>query len=96
MLVITVRFNVKRAHLKSFSTCVRRRARDTLAIEKDCCRLEICSGPENVEQIFLHEIYTDDAAFQARLISPHFLQFKSDTQDWLESSVVGRWDGPWD
>jgi (4S)-4-hydroxy-5-phosphonooxypentane-2,3-dione isomerase len=96
MLVITVRFNLKSAHCANFRARVRRQAQDTLAAEKDCHRFEICSSPENAEQIFLYEIYTDEAAFQAHLNSPHFLAFKSDTQDWIESSVVERWNGPWD
>jgi autoinducer 2-degrading protein len=96
MLVITVRFTLKGEHCMSFGARVRRQARDTLAAEKECHRFEICSGVENGKQIFLYEVYTDESAFQAHLSSPHFLAFKADTQNWVESAIVERWNGPWD
>jgi (4S)-4-hydroxy-5-phosphonooxypentane-2,3-dione isomerase len=95
MLVMTVHFKLKKEYCGSFRARVRTQAEGTLAAEKDCHRFEICSSLENAEQIILYEIYTDEAAFQAHLSSPHFLAFKSDTQDWIESSLVERWDGPW-
>jgi (4S)-4-hydroxy-5-phosphonooxypentane-2,3-dione isomerase len=96
MLVIAVRFKIKQEYFEKFSARVRRQAQDTLMAEKDCHRFEVSSGLQNTGGIFLYEIYTDESAFQLHLSSPHFVSFKADTHDWVESSVIERWNGPWD
>jgi quinol monooxygenase YgiN len=39
---------------------------------------------------FLYELYDDEAAIQAHLRSPHFLQMDAATAGWVESKVVRK------
>jgi quinol monooxygenase YgiN len=95
MLIVTVRFAVKKEHAAAFHARVRKQAADSLALEADCRHFDIAASIDDSSKIFLYEIYTDEAAFQDHLHSAHFLSFKADTQDWTESALVERWDGPW-
>jgi len=94
MLVVTVRFAVKKQHSAAFDARVRKQATDSLALEDDCHRFDIAASIDDPSKIFLYEIYADEAAFQDHLRSAHFLSFKADTQDWIETALVERWDGP--
>ena len=96
MFVITVRFSIKKEHSETFNARVRRQAADSRTAEKGCLRFDILSDPKDPTRIFLYEIYADEAAFEVHLTTPHFLSFKADTQDWVESAAVERWSGPWD
>ena len=95
MLIITVRFTVRPEHRDAFAARVRRQADDLLALEEDCHRFDVAAAVGDPNTLFLYEIYTDEAAFQAHLASAHFLSFKADTQDWIQDAQVERWDGPW-
>ena len=95
MLVVTVKFVAKPQHLEDFSARVRRQARESLEREPGCHRFDIASDTSDPARIFLYEIYSDQAAFDAHLATAHFKSFNADTLDWVESKSVERWDGPW-
>ena len=93
MLIVTVRFVVKEQHLPAFRQRMRQQASETLDREPGCRRFDI--GTDG-RKIFLYEIYDDAHAFDEHLVSAHFQSFNADTQDWIESKAVERWDGPWE
>ncbi|HVV27796.1 MAG TPA: putative quinol monooxygenase [Rhizomicrobium sp.] len=95
MLIITVRFVIKQQFLSAFNARMRQQARDSLDREPDCRRFDIGSDADDPRKVFLYEIYNDAAAFDLHLASAHFQTFNADTQDWIESKAVERWDGPW-
>jgi quinol monooxygenase YgiN len=41
-----------------------------------------------VGAFFLYELYDDQAAIAAHLLSPHFLEFDALTRDWVVGKVV--------
>ncbi|HEX4273367.1 MAG TPA: putative quinol monooxygenase [Rhizomicrobium sp.] len=96
MLIIVVRFIVKQQHLSLFNQRMRQQAKDSLEREPACRRFDIGSDATDPRKIFLYEIYDDAAAFDMHLASPHFQSFNAQTQDWIESKIVERWDGPWE
>lgn len=96
MLIITVRFVVKDQYLSAFNARMRQQAQDSLAREPGCHRFDIGADASDPRKIFLYEIYDDAGAFDVHLASPHFQAFNADTQDWIDSKVVERWDGPWE
>jgi quinol monooxygenase YgiN len=96
MLIITVRFAVKERHLSAFSARIRQQAAESLEREPGCRRFDIGADTADPRKIFLYEIYDDAKAFDAHLASAHFQSFNADTQEWIESKSVERWDGPWE
>jgi len=95
MLIIAVRFAVKAEFLEKFKARMAQQARDSLEREAECHRFDIASDPGDPHRIFLYEIYSDAAAFDAHLASAHFKSFNAETEGWISSKAVERWIGPW-
>ena len=94
MFAITVRFDVKPGHEGEFFERVRRQAADSLDREPGCTLFEVCRNPTNVADVFLYEVYTDEAAFAAHLTTSHFLAFDADVKTWVHDKVIEKWDRP--
>ena len=92
MFVITVRFDVKPGHETDFFERVQRQAKDSLEREPGCIQFDVCWNPQNPREVFLYEIYDDEAAFAAHLKTPHFLAFDADIRAWVNGKVVEKWE----
>jgi quinol monooxygenase YgiN len=92
MLAVTVRFHVRSGHGDEFFERVRRQAKDSLDREPACRLFDVCRSPQNPLEIFLYEIYDDEAAFASHLKMPHFLAFDADTAGWVEGKLVEKWE----
>ncbi len=67
MFAVTVLLEVDDRHLSEFMEAMRAQARNSLELEKDCRRFDICVDAGDRRRVFLYEIYTDKAAFDAHL-----------------------------
>jgi autoinducer 2-degrading protein len=94
MLAVTVRFQVAPAQAEAFFKRVLQQAKDTLEREEACTQFDVCRSLGNPAEVFLYEIYDDEAAFAAHLKTPHFLAFDADVRTWVRDKVVERWDRP--
>ena len=92
MLAITVRFHIEPLHETAFVERVQRQAKDTLDREPACRQFDVCRNPKNSREVFLYEIYDDEAAFAAHLKMPHFLAFDADVKTMVQDKVVEKWD----
>ena len=88
MLIVTVTFTVKPTELTRFKTEMRRQAQTSLEQEDGCIRFDICYSRDTPERCFLYEIYDDQAAFDAHLLSEHYLAFSGTIADWVTSKDV--------
>lgn len=75
MYVVAVDWQTRPDSAEAFATLLREQARNSLAAEPDCHRFDICQDPAAPETFFLYELYTDKAAFEAHLTSPHMQDF---------------------
>lgn len=91
MFVVTVRFTVRAGHEAEFLTAVRAQSRNSLAREPACVRFDVCVDAAQPQDIFLYEVYASAAAFDEHQLTPHFAQFGSLTQDWVEEKTVDTW-----
>ncbi|RPI55132.1 MAG: antibiotic biosynthesis monooxygenase [Acidobacteria bacterium] len=92
MLAITVRFHIRSGHGDAFFERVRQQAKDSLDREAACRQFDVCRNPQNPLEVFLYEIYDDEAAFAAHLTMPHFLAFDADVKGWVEGKIVEKWN----
>lgn len=95
MFIVTVLFVVKAEHLEQFSARVRQQAKDSLECEPGCHRFDVATDVDEPRNIFLYEIYSSEQAFTDHLATSHFLSFNAETQAWVESKSVRKWNGPW-
>jgi len=91
MFVVTVTFGIQPDHVEGFQAAVLSQARNSLELEADCHRFDVCFDDDDPGRVFLYELYTDAAAFQAHLDSAHFKDFDATVADWLESKEVDTW-----
>ena len=88
MYVVTVTFALNPGHAADFLPLMRRNAARSLADEPGCHQFDVCTDPEAPDTVFLYELYTDRAAFDAHLQADHFKSFDSTTRDMVSSKQV--------
>lgn len=91
MFVVTVTFVASPGNAEAFRERVRRQASDSLSREAGCHRFDVCADPKAPERVFLYELYSDEAAFQAHLKTSHFISFDRDVAPWIEDKTVATW-----
>jgi (4S)-4-hydroxy-5-phosphonooxypentane-2,3-dione isomerase len=88
MYVVTVAFVVKPEHAAAFSREVVANARLSRDMERGCRQFDVCAAPDDPTSIFLYEVYTDRAAFDAHLATAHFRAFDAMVGAWVASKTV--------
>jgi quinol monooxygenase YgiN len=91
MYVVTVHFQARKGQEQAFLEAMKQQARNSLEREDACLQFDVCTAPGDPGHIFLYEVYSDEAAFQAHLETAHFHEFNEATADWLESKQVDTW-----
>ena len=88
MYVVTVTFLAVPDRAEDFLTAMRENARASVEREPGCLRFDVCTSPDDAARVFLYEIYTDRAAFDAHLAAPHYLEFNDLVADWTAEKFV--------
>ena len=91
MQALVVEFRIKPAHVAAFETAIVANARASTATEAGCRQFDVCRDPADATLFFLYELYDDEAAVQAHLRTPHFLQMSEATAAWVEKKTVWRY-----
>ncbi len=91
MQALIVEFRILPAHHEAFADAIAANARASRDNEPGCLQFDVCRDPDDPGLFFLYEIYRDEAAVQAHLGAPHFLQMNAATESWVESKAVRRY-----
>jgi (4S)-4-hydroxy-5-phosphonooxypentane-2,3-dione isomerase len=92
MYVVTVRLDIDPNHAPEFMRAMGAQAHHSLTLEAGCRQFDVSVDPSDLRRVFLYEIYTDRAAFDAHLASTHFKSFDATVQPWVISKVVETWE----
>lgn len=93
MFVITAEFRLKPDMLDGFMPLIITQAEKSLAKEPGCLIFDVCvEQNDDVDVILLYEVYTDEAAFDAHLETPHFLAFDETVAGLVAEKTVRRFD----
>jgi quinol monooxygenase YgiN len=90
VLALVVEFRIKSAYIDAFDAAIRANAQASVEQEPGCKQFDVCRDPDDAALFFLYELYDDEAAIQAHLRSPHFLQMNAATASWLDAKVVRK------
>jgi quinol monooxygenase YgiN len=90
MLALVVEFRIKPGHVDAFDTAIRANAQASVEREPGCRQFDVCRDPDDATRFFLYELYDDEAAIQAHLGSPHFLQMNAATAPWVDAKSVRK------
>ena len=90
MLALIVEFRIHPPHINTFAAAIVENARASREEEPGCRQFDVCRDPNDPSVFFLYELYDDEAAIEAHIQSPHFLQMNAATADWVSSKTVWR------
>ena len=89
MYVILAPIQIKQGHKEAFIQAMNEDARDSVTKEPGCLRFDVIQDAADPNRIWLYEVYTDEAAFQAHLQTPHLKKLEETTKDWQEEEPQG-------
>lgn len=88
MYVVIVEFTTHPENFDAFLARVRQQAEDSVRLETDCQAFDVCVNSEQENMVLLYEVYTDRGAFDVHLDSPHFHDFDSAVQGWINDKKI--------
>lgn len=88
MFVVCVTFEIKPEALGDFMSAMLKQAGISLELESGCHQFDVSRSVEAATGVFLYEVYSDRAAFDAHLSSQHFKSFDSMVQEMIVSKTV--------
>lgn len=88
MYVVSVTFVVAPDAVEAFHEAVLTQAHNSLTQEPGCQVFDVAMPADRPEEIYLYEVYDDEAAFKLHLESAHFLDFDAKVQPMLASKDV--------
>ncbi|GFE51584.1 antibiotic biosynthesis monooxygenase [Roseobacter cerasinus] len=88
MFAVVVTLKIKPDHLERFMPLMQQNAATSLRDEPGCHQFDIATDNARPGDIFLYELYSDAAAFDAHLASDHFKAFDAATADSLLDKSV--------
>ena len=75
MFAVVVTFHIHKDRLSDFIPLMLQNARASVEQEPECHRFDVCSDPGRPGEVFLYELYSDEAGFDAHRTTEHFLRF---------------------
>ncbi len=88
--VITVEFVLHPGCMAQFMPLMLDNAEKSRTLEPGCDRFDVCAPAGETDRVFLYEIYHDEAAFQAHLKMPHFVEFDAATKAMIKERRIGK------
>ncbi len=88
MFAVVVKFEIKLEHLDAFIPMMLENARASVRDEVGCHQFDVCSDPDRPGEVFLYELYDDEAAFKTHMTMPHFLKFDAGSAEMIASKTV--------
>jgi quinol monooxygenase YgiN len=88
MYVLVVTIDIKPGYKDKFIAEMLEDARGSVRNEPDCVRFDVIQDEKEPNRIYLYEAYTDRAAFDYHMTTPHFLKWKDAAQDWFAAPAV--------
>ncbi len=88
---VCVTFTIRPEAWDAFLPLMHANAAASLKNEEGCHRFDVLTDPAYPHEVFLYELYTDPAAFDAHLASDHFKSFDAATADMVAGKAVKRY-----
>ncbi len=93
MYAVCVTFQIEAGHFEAFMPLMQENAKTSLHIEEGCHQFDVLTDASRPNAVFLYELYTNRAAFDAHLASAHFQSFDAAVAPIIAEKEVQTWDG---
>ncbi|SEA79856.1 Quinol monooxygenase YgiN [Rubrimonas cliftonensis] len=91
MFCVTVEFTIDPGRRDAFLARMKRQADASLSLEPGCRVFEVWVEDARPDEVRLHEVYDDAAAFEAHLASVHFNSFAADIGPMVRERRLLTW-----
>ena len=91
MYAVVVTFRINPDDWDAFLPLMAANAMTSLRNEDGCQRFDVCTDPARPHEVFLYELYTDRAAFDAHLSSAHFKTFDAQVAPMIATKSVATY-----
>ncbi|MEP3048160.1 MAG: putative quinol monooxygenase [Roseibium sp.] len=88
MFAVVVTFEIKSGMIDDFMPLMINNAQQSLKDEPGCKQFDVCTDPKRPDEVFLYELYDDEAAFQDHLKAQHFLDFDKAVSNMIAVKTV--------
>jgi quinol monooxygenase YgiN len=88
MFAVTVVFEVSAENMPAFLPLMQANARASVENEAGCRQFDVCVDPQRPTEVFLYELYDDEAAFQSHMREPHFASFNAQAGEMIASKAI--------
>ena len=92
MYAVVVTFEIKPDRMADFLPDLMANATTSLDQEPECQRFDVCVDPARPNEVFLYELYTDRAGFDAHLASEHFQRFDANVAPMIASKLARTYE----
>ena len=92
MYVVCVNFTLNPGTAPEFLPLVLANAQTSLWDEPDCHQFDVATDSNRPDAVFLYEIYTDRAGFDAHLATAHFKTFDAAVAPMIADKIIQTWD----
>lgn len=79
MFAVAVTFRIRPGQMPAFLPLMHTNAAASRT-ESGCRQFDVCTDTQRPDEVFLYELYTDAAAFDAHLAAAHFTAFDAATK----------------
>jgi len=91
MFAVSVIFDAVTGRSEALQEALLEQANNSLREEAECLRFDVAADTEQEGRFFFYEVYTDEAAFEKHLQTPHYASFSKKTSDLVANKTVNRW-----
>lgn len=88
MYSIFVTIDVHEVNIDAFMQASYGDAEGSVRDEPDCFRFDVHRDPSVQSRFYLYEVYSDEAAFQRHLETPHFLKWQAEVESMFISEPL--------
>ena len=92
MYAVCVNFHLKPGTGAAFMPLILDNAATSLRDEPACHQFDVAQNSREPDAVFLYELYSDRAAFDAHLASAHFQAFDTAIAEMIADKIIQTWD----
>ena len=84
---LVVELKMKDGQRDAFVDRVRQHGEICLDQEPGCLQFDVLVPTDGSNRVFLYEVYTDQAAIEAHMATPHMAEYRRDTDPMIEERI---------